>query len=156
MINGTTMRPHVIHITPGNANGIAYSRAPTGGEDRLYVSDSGAFRPRPLDPYGLRSLTAFDIPRGGFPANNERLFSSPISNFYDGVRISRNGWVFAATGDGVEVLDPNTGISLGSIRVGGTGGRAVNIAFGEHEMWIVGYGGVWHLTGVKERLDRDW
>jgi hypothetical protein len=35
---------------------------------------------------------------------------------------------------------------------GGNGNDPVNIVLGEHELWIVGKGGVWHVENVKERL----
>ncbi|KAK1624341.1 hypothetical protein BDP81DRAFT_398439 [Colletotrichum phormii] len=56
-------------------------------------------------------------------------------------------------GDGVDVIDPVSGLALGTVRVGGGSNLAVNMAFGENELWIVGRGGVWHVTGVAERLD---
>lgn len=123
------------------------------------MGNSGAFEAKPVDrknPYGLRGLTAWDIPQGVGAPRNEQILSNPISYFYDGVRVSRNGWIFGAAGEGVDVLNPHTGQALGTIRVGGGGNSAVNIAFGQHEMWIVGSGGVWHVTGIKERLDRRW
>lgn len=40
--------------------------------------------------------------------------------------------------------------------MGGGENLAVSVAFGEHEMWIVGRGGVWHVKDVKEALARDW
>ena len=102
------------------------------------------------------ALTAYDIDQEGMLLTNPRVFNNPISYFYDGVRVSRNGYVFGAAGDGVDVIHPVTGLTLGSIRLGGGLNVAVNVAFGKHEMWIVGKGGVWHVDGIKERLDRSW
>lgn len=56
----------------------------------------------------------------------------------------------------MDVIDPVSGLTLGTIRVGGGENLAVNLAFGEHELWIVGRGGVWHVSGIQERLDRTW
>ncbi|KAK1967054.1 hypothetical protein LY78DRAFT_746723 [Colletotrichum sublineola] len=69
-----------------------------------------------------------------------------------GVRVSRSGWIFGAGGEVVDVLDPESGWTLGSIRVGGGGNNPVNLAFGEREIWIVGKGGVWHVKNIRETL----
>ncbi|KAF3012868.1 hypothetical protein E8E14_011196 [Neopestalotiopsis sp. 37M] len=158
MVNGTTMRPKVVHITTGNANGVAVS-APSDGSRQLYLPDTGVsvFKPVSLkDPYGDRRLTAYDIAAEGGVLSNPRLLNNPISYFYDGIRVARNGYIFAGAGDGVDVIDPLTGLTLGTIRVGGGENLAVTLAFGEHELWIVGRGGVWHVSGIQERLDRTW
>ncbi|KAL4877117.1 hypothetical protein BJY04DRAFT_230926 [Aspergillus karnatakaensis] len=143
-----------LHTTTGNANGIALS--PDGAT--LYIPDTGVseFRPSFKNPYGQRELWAFDVSHSGSVLSNKRLLSSPISYFWDGIRVSRHGWIFAGAGDGVDVVDPDTGFTLGSIRVGGGSNGAVSLAFGRNELWIVGRGGVWHVGGVRERLDRGW
>ncbi|KAI4601662.1 hypothetical protein KJ359_011793 [Pestalotiopsis sp. 9143b] len=158
MVNGTTMRPKVVHITTGNTNGVAVS-APSDGPRRLYLPDTGvsAFKPESMkDPFGDRRLTAYDVAVEGGVLSNPRLLNNPISYFYDGIRVSRNGYIFAGAGDGVDVIDPVSGLTLGTIRMGGGENLAVNLAFGEHELWIVGRGGVWHVSGIQERLDRTW
>ncbi|KAF5523803.1 hypothetical protein CGCA056_v005637 [Colletotrichum aenigma] len=137
-VNGTTMRPKVVHITTGNANGVS------------------EFKPvSKKNPYGNRALFAYDVATGGV-LTSPRLLNNPISYFYDGIRVSRNGWIFVGAGDGVDVIDPVSGLTLGTIRVGGGDNLAVSLAFGEHEFWIVGRGGVWHVNNVAERLDREW
>jgi len=83
---------------------------------------------------------------------NRRLISRALQYFYDGVRTSASGLIFGAGGEVVDVVDPESGWTLGSIRVGGNGKDPVNIVLGEHELWIVGKGGVWHVKNVKERL----
>lgn len=156
MVNGTTMRPKVVHITTGNTNGVAISPL-KDGKQTLYLPDTGASEQKPIsrkNPYGDRALVAYDVAAGGV-LTSPRLLNNPISYFYDGIRVSRNGWIFAGAGDGVDVIDPDTGLTLGTIRVGGVN-VAVNLAFGEHELWIVGQGGVWHVSGIAERLDRAW
>jgi gluconolactonase len=149
-----TMGIKPVHITDGNANGVAIS--PDG--KILYVPDTGVSKYYPTEktPYGKRALAAFDISQSGAVLSNERLLSSPVSYFYDGVRVSRNGWIFCGAGDGVDVIDPESGFTLGTIRVGGGENLAVSLSFGRNELWIVGRGGVWHVKGVRERLDRDW
>ncbi|KAF4982150.1 hypothetical protein FZEAL_2173 [Fusarium zealandicum] len=158
MVNGTTMRPRVVHVTTGNANGVAVSA--TDGGKTVYLPDTGVseFKPVSLkNPYGDRGLFAWDVQKnGGGMLTNRRLLNNPITYFYDGIRVSRNGWIFVGSGDGVEVIDPATGLALGSIRVGGGENVAVSMAFDKHQLWIVGRGGVWHVSGIKDRLDRPW
>jgi sugar lactone lactonase YvrE len=161
MVNSTTMRPKPVHISTGNVNGIAIGRGATDDDHIVYVPDTGVseFKPVSLkNPFGDRALTAYDVSRTTNPGvlRNPRFLNNPISYFYDGLRVSRNGYLFAGSGDGVNVIDPNDGMTLGTIRVGGGANIAVNVAFSKHELWIVGQGGVWHVENVKERLDRDW
>ncbi|KAE8146982.1 hypothetical protein BDV25DRAFT_42954 [Aspergillus avenaceus] len=153
-VEGSTLRTKVVHTTTGNTNGVAIS--PDG--QTLYLPDTGVseYRPKRTNPYGMRQLWAFDIAHSRSVLSNKRLLSNPISYFYDGVRVSRNGWIFCGAGDGVDVIDPESGFTLGTIRVGGGKNVAVNIAFGEHELWVVGQGGVWHVKGIRDRLDREW
>lgn len=156
-VNGTTMRPKVVHITTGNANGVAVSSL-QDGRHTLYLPDTGVSEFKPVskkNPYGNRALFAYDVATGGV-LTSPRLLNNPISYFYDGIRVSRNGWIFVGAGDGVDVIDPVSGLTLGTIRVGGGDNLAVSLAFGEHEFWIVGRGGVWHVNNVAERLDREW
>lgn len=156
-VNGTTLQPKVVWTTGagnGNANGIAM--APDG--NTIYIPDTGVskFRPSMKDSYGRRMVWAFDLVGRGAVLANQRLLTSPISYFYDGIRVSGEGWIFAGSGDGVDVIDPVSGFVLGSIRTGGGQNLAVSLSFGEHEMWIVGRGGVWHVKGVKAKLRREW
>lgn len=149
-----TFRIKPVHITDGNANGVAMS---PGGQT-LYIPDTGLsqFRPSAKTPYGKRALSAFDISKSGSVISNKRLLSDPVSYFYDGVRVSRNGWIFCGAGDGIDVIDPDTGFTLGTIRVGGGENLAVSVTFGKNELWVVGRGGVWHVKNIRDRLDRDW
>lgn len=158
-VNGTTMQPQVIHITEGNANGVAVAVPDDGSPRRLYLPNTGVsvFKPVSLkDPFGDRRLMAYDIAGQGGPLSNPRLLNNPISYFYDGVRVSRGGYLFVGAGDGVDVVDPASGLTLGSIRVGGGANVAVSMALGVHDVWIVGRGGVWHVKDIQSRLDRDW
>lgn len=156
-VDGKTMRPRAITRTTGEANGIAVSAKREDGSRTVYISDTGISPPavdEPFDSFNRRDLSAYDA-RGPL-LTNQRLFNNPIYYIHDGVRVSRNGYVFSGIGQGVDVMDPETGYTLGAIHVGGGQTTAVNLAFGEHEMWIVGAGGVWHVNGIKERLARDW
>jgi gluconolactonase len=153
-VNGTTMRPKAVHVTTANANGIAVSRSNTQhSTDTVYLPDSGVSGRSGKNTFGNRALFAYDAVRGGV-LTNARLLNNPISYFYDGIRVSKNGYIFAGAGDGVDVIDPENGLTLGTIRVGG--GVAVSLSFGKHEMLIVGKGGVWHVSDVNEELARDW
>lgn len=143
----------------GEANGIAVTRKRDDGTLTVYIADTGVSATVPGQPdnrFNRRDLSAHDA-RGGKPLlSNERLFNNPISYFHDGVRVSRNGYVFGSAGEGVDIMDPETGYTLGTIHVGGGLTTAVNIAFGEHELWVIGGGGVWHVTNIAERLAREW
>lgn len=152
-INMTTMTPKWVFETDGNANGIAFSRDGT-----LYVDTTGVSsgRPNVKDPYKTRALLAYDTNGGRPQLKNARLFSNSISYYNDGVRVSRNGYVFGAAGDGVDIIEPEDGITLGRIRVGGSSNLAINVAFEDHTLWIVGKGGVWRVSNIREQLARDW
>ncbi|KAF2011514.1 calcium-dependent phosphotriesterase [Aaosphaeria arxii CBS 175.79] len=158
-VNSTTMRPRPVHITTGNTNGIAVSRSQADPSvHTVYLPDTGFSEFKPVsrkNPLGDRALFAYDAAEGGV-LKNARFLNNPIAWFYDGIRASKNGYLFAGAGDGVDVIDPVDGLTLGTIRVGGGENVAVSVAFGKNELWIVGRGGVWHVNGVKEELARDW
>ncbi|KAL1586088.1 hypothetical protein WHR41_04792 [Cladosporium halotolerans] len=154
-VNGTNMRIKELAMLEGNANGITLS--PDG--KTLYVADTGASESKPArrNDQGPREMWAWDFATSSHGAKipllvNQRMLSRAIEYFYDGIRTSSNGLIFAAGGEVVDVIDPESGWTLGSIRVGGNGNDPVNIALGDHEMWIVGKGGVWHVKNIKERL----
>ncbi|KAJ4360986.1 uncharacterized protein N0V89_001555 [Didymosphaeria variabile] len=163
-VNATTMRPRAVHITTGNANGVAVALNPdetARGKQKhtVYLPDTGVSEFLPLsrkNPFGNRALFAYDALNTGGVLSNPRLLNNPISYFYDGLRASRSGLLFAGAGDGVDVIDPVDGLTLGTIRVGGGDNLAVSMTFGEHELWIVGRGGMWRVSNIAERLDRDW
>ncbi|KAG9249810.1 uncharacterized protein F5Z01DRAFT_678393 [Emericellopsis atlantica] len=118
-VDGKTMRPKVVHITTGNANGVAIADSEHG--QVIYLPDTGVSEFKPVsqkNAFGNRGLYAFDVGQNGI-LTNQRLLNNPIGYFYDGLRVSRNGWIFAGAGDGVDVIDPGTGLALGTIRIGG-------------------------------------
>jgi sugar lactone lactonase YvrE len=155
-VNGTNLRPkELAFLKDGNTNGITLS--PDG--KTLYLADTGAsaVKPSRRDPQGGRDLWAWDFATSSSGARlpllvNQRLISTAMQYFYDGIRVSDNGWIFGAGGEVVDVLDPESGWILGSVRVGGGGNDPVNLVLGKHELWIVGKGGVWHVKNVRERL----
>lgn len=141
----------------GNTNGITLSP----DDKTLYLADTGASEQSPdrKNPLGAREILAWDFAISPGPdghilplLKNQRMFSRAIEYIYDGIRTSVNGWVFAAAGEVVDILDPVSGWTLGSVRVGGNGNDPVNIVLVEHELWIVGKGGVWHVKDLAERL----
>lgn len=136
----------------GNFNGVAVS--PDGLT--VYVSDGGGASANSRNPYSARSITSFNLlSRGGkvLPVpQSERLFSNPVAYFYDGV-VSREGNIFAGAGEGIDVLGPESGNTLGTIRVGGGKAHAITLALGDHEAWIVGRGGAF---GKFQILRLDW
>ncbi|KAK7958640.1 hypothetical protein PG996_009928 [Apiospora saccharicola] len=146
----TTLRIKTLMTLPnGNTNGIAVS--PDGGS--LYMADTGASQVRPSRrvEQGLRDLWAFDFATSKTTGNklplltNQRLLTRAITYFYDG-----------AGGEVVDIIDPESGWILGSIRVGGGGKEPVNMVLGEHELLIVGKGGVWHVNNIRKILAREW
>ncbi|KAF9729402.1 hypothetical protein PMIN02_002874 [Paraphaeosphaeria minitans] len=163
-VNATTMRPRPVHITTGNANGVAVALNPHDStrsrqKHTVYLPDTGVSEFLPVskkNPFGNRGLFAHDASITGGVLSNPRLLNNPISYFYDGLRASRSGLLFAGAGDGVDVIHPADGLTLGTIRVGGGDNLAVGITFGKHELWIVGRGGLWKVSNIAERLDRDW
>ena len=139
------MRPKELAIfADGNTNGISLS--PDGRT--LYVADTGASQVKPSkrNPLGGRDLLAWDFARSKsgewLPLlTNQRLLSRAITYFYDGVRVSASGLIWAAGGEVVDVIDPESGWTLGSIRMGGGGNDPVNVVLGEHALWGGGTGG---------------
>lgn len=152
-VNATTMAAKWVFQTDGNANGIAISCEGTLCVDTTGISSR---RPNVKDPLKTRALLAYDTNNGRPQLRNERLFSNSISYYYDGVRVSKNRLVFCANGDGVDVIEPLDGRTLGRIRTDGGTYITVNLAFQDHALWIVGKGGVWTVTGVVENLERGW
>jgi gluconolactonase len=122
-------------------NGIAFSP----DQRVLYVTDSGANQ-EPGSYYDSRPhyIKAFDVAGGarlsgerlkgerlkgerlsGERLSGERLFAVVTPGFPDGLKVDREGRVYASSFSGVQVFDPD-GQLLGEIRVPG----AVNFCFG--------------------------
>ncbi len=101
-------------------NGIALS--PDGAT--LYVTDSGAnHEPGTFDPARPHHIEAFDVV--GTHLRNRRLLAVTHPGFPDGLKVDREGVVYASSGSGVQLFTPE-GDPLGDIDLPG----AVNFAFG--------------------------
>jgi gluconolactonase len=105
-------------------NGIALSP----DERLLYVTDSGANQ-EPGSYYVGRPhhIKVFDV-RDARRLSGERLFAVVTPGFPDGIKVDRDGRVYASSFSGVQVFDPG-GRLLGEIRLPGT----VNFCFGGPE-----------------------
>jgi gluconolactonase len=101
-------------------NGIAFSP----DESVLYVTDSGANQePGSYHIDRPHHIKAVDVTRGG-RLSGERLFAVVSPGFPDGLKVDRDGRVYASSFSGVQVFDPD-GRLLGEIQVPG----AVNFCF---------------------------
>jgi gluconolactonase len=102
-------------------NGIAFSP----DERTLYVTDSGANQePGSYHVDRPHHVKAFDV-GGGRRLSGERLFAVTTPGFPDGLKVDREGHVYASSFSGVQVFDPG-GELLGEIRLPGP----VNFCFG--------------------------
>jgi gluconolactonase len=102
-------------------NGIAFSP----DERTLYVTDSGANQtPGSYHVERPHHIKAFDISAGRH-LENERLFAVVSPGFPDGLKVDRDGRVYASSLSGVQVFDPD-GELLGEIELPGV----VNFCFG--------------------------
>jgi gluconolactonase len=102
-------------------NGIALSP----DERVLYVTDSGANQqPGSYHVDRPHHTKAFDI-HDGRRLSDERLFAVVTPGFPDGLKVDRDGRVYASSFAGVQVFDPG-GWRLGEIHLPG----AVNFCFG--------------------------
>jgi gluconolactonase len=105
-------------------NGLAFSP----DEHVLYVTDSGANQePGSYHVDRPHHIKAFDVLDGRRLAG-ERLFAVTSPGFPDGLKVDRDGRVYASSFSGVQVFDP-IGQLLGEICVPG----AVNFCFGGPE-----------------------
>jgi gluconolactonase len=105
-------------------NGIAFSP----DERVLYVTDSGANQePGSYHVSRPHHIKAFDV-TGGTRLSGERLFAVVTPGFPDGLKVDRDGRVYASSFSGVQIFHPG-GRLLGEIHLPG----AVNFCFGGAE-----------------------
>jgi gluconolactonase len=118
-------------------NGIAFS----ADERTLYVTDSGA-RQEPGSFYSDRPhhIRAFDVVEG-CRLRRGRVFAVTSPGFPDGLKVDREGHVYASAANGVQVFD-HEGAQIGEIELPG----AVNFAFGgprRNVLFITTNTGIW-------------
>ncbi|EKG19757.1 Six-bladed beta-propeller TolB-like protein [Macrophomina phaseolina MS6] len=138
-------------------NGVAFS--PDG--KTLYLTDTGAgsaiidpaVDPAPGIHYnttGKRTIYAYDLDPSGKRLLNKRPLHLAMDYAPDGIKVSREGFIIAATGFGIVVLDTD-GELLVQVQTNFT---VINIAWAgpdADELWAVGKGGSarirWALRG---------
>jgi gluconolactonase len=102
-------------------NGLAFSP----DEQTLYVTDSGANQePGSYHVGRPHHVVAFDV-LGGRHLGPGRLFTVTTPGFPDGIKVDRDGRVYASASSGVQVFSP-AGDLIGQISLPG----AVNFTFG--------------------------
>lgn len=115
----------------------------------FYALDTGASTATAKDPLGVRTITKYSIVDDN-SLTQPRILASPLSYIWDGIRASRGGWIVAAASEGVDIVDPVSGLTLGTFHVG-QNVTAVNIAFrpGGY-IYVVGKGGAWEIKAKEE------
>ncbi|KAL8729328.1 MAG: hypothetical protein Q9166_004825 [cf. Caloplaca sp. 2 TL-2023] len=151
--NPLTGALNVVEQSLSLPNGIALSPS----QKTLYISDSGSASSTILQEYGSipstfenwnitgpRYIYAFDIVNGD-GANpylvNKRVIYKAMSLAPDGIKVASNGFVVAATGSGVDVLDEGGAVVMRvqtnfTVNNFGWAGRDYR------EMWMTGVGGI--------------
>lgn len=76
----------------------------------LFVADSNSSLKAPTS---VRNVIAFDYSHSML--RNPRLVYQAEDGWPDGIRVSQNGFLFIAVANGVDVVNPNTGLLLGKI-----------------------------------------
>ena len=128
-------------------NGLAFSP----DESVLYVGDSGANQERgSFYPKLPHHIVAFDV-AAGRRLINSRLFAVNAPGFPDGIKVDREGRVYASSFAGVQVFSPH-GDLIGEIDLPG----AVNFAFGgadRNVLFITADDAIWaavlNATGLE-------
>jgi sugar lactone lactonase YvrE len=146
----------VIDTTLVQPNGIA----PSPDGKHVYIDDSATLggdyapcSPGPglvFNPTGPRTVYKFDVVDNGTHITGKRPIWLSQDYVPDGLKVAANGYVLAATGNGVDILDP-VGVLIARVQANYT---VVNFAWvgeGLDEFWMVGQGGVsrvrWNLKG---------
>jgi gluconolactonase len=106
-----TERLAVVADSFDKPNGLAFSP----DEETLYVADNGK-------PH---QLLAFEVLEGGRHLNGRRVLATGTPEHPDGLKVDREGRIYASAQHGIQVFDPS-GTLLGDIVLPG----AVNFTFG--------------------------
>lgn len=147
----------LIDDTLAQPNGIAFNAA----GDTLYISDTGAVSASkaPTGPRGgsynatlPATIYAFDVTNNGTRISNKRTFYLASSWVPDGLKVSREGLVMTATGNGVDVLD-DIGQLIMRIQTNYTVQNFAWVGEDLRQLWIMGNGGVsrvnWNVQGQQ-------
>jgi sugar lactone lactonase YvrE len=148
----------IVEDTIDVPNGLAFSP----DQKILYITDTGAGHAQddPSIPSGgiqynstgHRTVYAFDVAPGGTALLNRRPIYYSQMYFPDGIKVARNGYIAVATGQGVDILNPE-----GTIQVRVQANYSViNCGWAGddfEELWMVGIDGVsrvrWELKGLQ-------
>lgn len=147
----------IVEDSLGQPNGIALSR----DGKTMYISDSGVTDfldvspeqiPRyKVDPFGGSSVYAFDVvpsPPGSYLINKRPVYL-PQSYIFDGMHVSREGYILGAAGTGVDVLSAY-GELLMRIELPSIVNSLQFAGPDREELWAFGPGGVFRITGLGD------
>ncbi|KAI4210552.1 MAG: hypothetical protein LQ351_006619 [Letrouitia transgressa] len=147
--NPNTGALNVVEQTLELPNGIGFS--PDG--KTLYISDSGSASSTILQKYGSiaatfdnwnitgpRSVYAFDVVDGVY-LTGKRVIYKAQSLAPDGMKVAKNGYVLAATGSGVDILD-SYGTYIARIQTNFTVNNFGWAGEDYRQIWMTGVGGI--------------
>ena len=99
----------------------------------------------------LSGVYAFDYDSKSSTLSNRRLLYVPDSYIADGIKISKSGYLFAATGTSIDVIRLCDGKLMGKIV---TGKEIMNnlVALPGGEWRLVGQGGIWRARISEQGL----
>lgn len=97
---------------PNCPNGVGVSP----DEKILYIGVGPLDATDPFAAAAINLIYAFDLTyiNGGVFAQNKRVFAKSDHGYFDGFEVDSQGNIFAATGDGVAVINP-AGVLIGKI-----------------------------------------
>jgi hypothetical protein len=98
-----------------------------------------------------RGIYAFDYDSSLSIISNRRLIYVPDTYVADGIKISDNNYLFAATGNTIEVIRASDGILMGKIS---TADEIMNnlVAVPGGEWWFTGQGGIWRARIAEQGI----
>jgi sugar lactone lactonase YvrE len=146
VVDTSLVQPNGIALSPDGKHLYIVDSAALGGDYSPTSSGPGLN----FDPTGPRTVFKFDVVDNGTHITGKRPIWLSQDYIPDGLKVAANGFVLAATGNGVDVLDP-VGVLIARVQTNYT---VVNFAWageGLDEFWMVGQGGVsrvrWNLRG---------
>ena len=154
-----TGQPALVETSLQQPNGIAFSP----DYRTLYVTDTGAGQVT-ISPFvdapqihwnatNARAIYAFDVNASGHRLRNKRPVYQAMEYAPDGIKASRDGYLLAATGHGIDVLTAD-GTPAVRVQTNFTVANLACVGTGEDELgelWVVGRMGAarvkWALKG---------